>query len=312
MLQASNGRADTFHPRWFGLLPEETRAQFASFLNYVELIGEWPSQLAITLIKLIPKAKGGKRPIGLLTGLVRLWERIRIHEVRAWKTIAYRGYNWAARGRSAQDAIWKQNMTCEAAAAEGRTAIAKLADLRKAYEMVPLENVWRAGLKMHFPPWILRLELEAFAAARTVVVNGAYANPVDTLSALVAGGSFATDFLFTVLAEPCDQILLEHPRQPLCTIDIFLYADDVVTLVTGPSGGAANTEAVDVTENLLDKFEGAMKMEVSRSSKPWKLDKGAKSIALASASRARQRLKPSMRRLGIDTVGWAENLGVDF
>ena len=73
---------------------------------------------------------------------------------------------------------------------------------------------------MHFPPEILRLEIEAFAAARTVVVNGACADPINTLSALVAGGSFATDRLFLVLAGPCDTILLEHPRhEPSCVAD---------------------------------------------------------------------------------------------
>ena len=98
---------DDFHPRWFFLLPEYMRGQVAEFLNELEVIGCWPAQLQTTLIKLIPKAKGGKRPIGLLTALVRLWERLRIHEVRNWKAVSSRDYNWAARGRSAQDVVWK-------------------------------------------------------------------------------------------------------------------------------------------------------------------------------------------------------------
>ena len=122
----------------------------------------------------------GKRPIGLLTALVRLWERCRIFEVRAWKVKAYRPYNSAARGRSAQDSVRHQSVACEAAASQGHAVYADLYDLTKAYEAVPLENVWRAGLKMHFPPEILRLEIEALAAARTVVVNGAFAEPIET------------------------------------------------------------------------------------------------------------------------------------
>ena len=126
------------------------------------------------------------------------------HEVRAWKARAYRSYNWAARGRSAQDAVWHQRVACEAAASQGHAVYADLYDLWKACEAMPLENVWRAGLKMHFPPEIFRLEIETFAAARTVVVNGACADPINTLSALVAGGSFATECLFLFLAGPCD------------------------------------------------------------------------------------------------------------
>ena len=96
---------DDHHPRWYALLSEECRQEVETFLNRLEEIGCWPEQLRHTLIKLIPKPKGGKRPVGLLTALVRLWERMRIREERQRKTTAFRDYNWAARGRSAQDAV---------------------------------------------------------------------------------------------------------------------------------------------------------------------------------------------------------------
>ena len=146
---------------------------------------------------------------------------------------------------------------------------------------------------MNFPLDILRLELEAFAAARTVVVNGACADPVRTLSALVAGASYATDCLFLVLVGPCDQMLIEHPQQPLCEVNLFMYADDLVTLISGP-GGAANTEATAVADNVVAKFETALEMQISRGRKPWKLCTSSKSIALASSKIARARFEPTM------------------
>ena len=87
------------------------RGEVAEFLSELEVVGCWPAQLQTTLIKLIPKAKGGKRPIGSLTALVRLWERLRIHEVRNWKAVSFRDYNWAAKGRSAQGAVWRSCST---------------------------------------------------------------------------------------------------------------------------------------------------------------------------------------------------------
>ena len=97
ILQAGNcfklrtGRgAEDFHPKWFAFLPESARAEFAELLNRLEVSGCWPEQLRATLIKLIPKAKGGKRPIGLLVALIRLWERARVLEVRQWKATAFR------------------------------------------------------------------------------------------------------------------------------------------------------------------------------------------------------------------------------
>ena len=203
--------SDKFHPRWFAILPEESLEQVADFLNSLEALGVWPMQLHATLIALIPKPKGGKRSIGLQTSLVRLWERTRVLEVRAWREKNFREYNWAAKGRSAQDAVWKQSVTAEAAAWLDHDVYAQLFDLEKCYEMVPLENVWRAGLLMHFPPEILRLELEAFAFARTVVLNGACAEPVSTLSALVEGGSFATDSLSWCSSGPATKSCCSTP-----------------------------------------------------------------------------------------------------
>ena len=166
-------------------------------------------------------------------------------EVRNLRETNFRDFNWVARWRSAQDAVWRQSVCVEAATQRGHVTIADLTDLVQAYEMVPLENVWRAGLKLHFPPDILRMELESFEAARTLLVNGVCSDPVLSLSALVAGGSYATDCLFVVLVEPCDQILLEHPQNTLCTTRIALYADDLNTVVSGPTG-AAEAEAASL------------------------------------------------------------------
>ena len=60
--------------------------------------------------------------------MLRLWEMLRTREVRQWKAIAFRDYNWAARGRSAQDAVWRQSIQCEAAACRKHEAIADLYD----------------------------------------------------------------------------------------------------------------------------------------------------------------------------------------
>ena len=79
--------------------------------------------------------------------------------------------------------------------------------------MVRLELVWEAGIRLGFPPVILRLVLEAFAFARRLVFNGALSEATVTLSAILAGGSFATDALFIVLVGPCDALLRAHqPR----------------------------------------------------------------------------------------------------
>ena len=52
-------------------------------------------------------------------------------------------------------------------------------------------------------------------------MQGAMSDGVDTLSAILAGGTYATDCLFMVLALVCDEALVVHP------IEITFYIDDI-------------------------------------------------------------------------------------
>ena len=54
------------------------------------------------------------------------------------------------------------------------------------------------------------------------MMGGAVAQPVFTLSAILAGSSFATDALFIVLVFVCDELVIEHPQTDLC-----LFVDDL-------------------------------------------------------------------------------------
>ena len=140
----------------------------------LEQIGLWPSQISAILIALIPKSSGGTRPIGLLAALVKLWERVRKPIVADWRKTVERSYNWAAKGKSPQAAVWRLALRTEAAIARGEEAAAALIDLAKAFEYVRLELVWEAGLRWNFPADILRLMLETFAFVRHLLLNGAY------------------------------------------------------------------------------------------------------------------------------------------
>ena len=115
------------------------------------------------MIHLVPKLGGGRRPIGALPTLIRMWERARKPLVQRWSRDNLRHYDWAAQGRSAEAAAWKQSLLDEAATADGLHSLAVFFDLAKAFETIRLDLVWCAGVEHGFPLRILRLELEAFA-----------------------------------------------------------------------------------------------------------------------------------------------------
>ena len=139
---------------------------------------------------LIPKASGGKRPIGVLATIMRLWEAIRKPVVWQWRSRNTRPYNWATAGRSAEAAIWGQALKDDVAKARGKVCGAVLYDLVKAYEYVKLELIWEAGIAMDFPLLILRLLLEGFAFLRVLIYRGTVAEGSATLSAILAGSVF--------------------------------------------------------------------------------------------------------------------------
>ena len=129
---------DSFNPRWLCHLSQGLLDGFAALLAAVERVGVWPTALRTLLISQIPKGDGGRRPIGLLPTLVRVWEKLRKPVMRSWKLTVFRAYNYADKGSSSQLAVWKQALQAEASAIAGGSAAALLVDLTKAFEMVRL------------------------------------------------------------------------------------------------------------------------------------------------------------------------------
>ena len=296
---------ENVHPRWFGWLSPRLLDCFAALMMIMEASGFWPQQVMTILIALIPKSDGGRRPIGLLPAFVRLWEAVRNPHVVRWRSENTRSYNWAAKGRSAQSAVWKAALESEAAAARGEDSGSTLIDLVKAYERVKLEHVWRAGVRMNFPKVILKLMLESFAFERILKIGDAYSEGVFSLSAILAGGKYATDALFLVLVGPMDDLAILYPSVSLCT-----FVDDITLHVWGDSYTVAAI-LPSSTSWLIDRLEVDLDMRVSRA-KPWGRDGSKKTVATFSSKNLHQRLEPTMRALGVATPAQVKLLGCDF
>ena len=91
-------------------LSDDLLDSVAKLLKAIENAGSWPQQLMEALIHLIPKPTGGRRPIGLLAALPRLWDRVRRPTLIQWRRGSGRDYNWMAPGRGAARAVWAQKV----------------------------------------------------------------------------------------------------------------------------------------------------------------------------------------------------------
>jgi len=138
----------------------------------------------------------------------------------------------------------------ESAVASDEAAATVLLDLTKAFESIPLELVWARGKAAGFPLGILRLSLEMCSFVRHLVLDGVIAEGVTTLSAVLAGTSFATDLLYIVMIVPCDRLERGWPG-----LNLSLVVDDLSIQAVGPKHKLAETilGATDMAlEDLTD------------------------------------------------------------
>ena len=169
-----------------------TDGTLGQFRQTVEHCGEARVVVRAVVLKFgVPHTKGSGdvRPIGLLTSLVRVWSRIRKVEVQRWRELNFCDYNFAAKGRSAETAVWRQSVLEEAAATRGKATASELVDLTKAYERCRLELVWLAAIKVKFPLHVLRMELEAYVGTRRLMMKGAVADGIDTFFRSISWGN---------------------------------------------------------------------------------------------------------------------------
>ena len=129
----------------------------------------------------------------------------------------------------------------------------------------------------------------------------AVTEPVQTLSAILAGGGFATDALFLVMSGVCDKVLIEHPSTELC-----LFVDDLTLHATGANSSEVSHQLHCATECCIKLLEDDLMLVVSRG------QKNSKTVAVHSGFKDKGRLKKKMCSLGVGLVRQAKLLGVDF
>ncbi len=288
--------ADLFRPHWFAWLSDPLLVVIAKLFGRIEAEGRWPGQLMVTMVHLIPKESGGRRPIGLVASLVRLWERARVPAIQEWRSRTMRPYNWAAPGRSAEEAVWEQSVLDEAAASRGDVSASTLVDLAKAFEHIPLQLLWDRGRSHGFPLVLLRLILELCAAPRRLVYKMAVSEPVYTLTAVIAGLVSSIDLMFLLLIDVMDGLAARFPM-----VRLTAYVDDITMHRTGREGEVA-LEIRRATEWCVGALEGSCNLVVSRE----------KTVTVGATRALRRRMAKAMGRLGIRMVKKARHLGVDY
>ena len=295
---------DNFAPRALARLSDGVLLWLCTILMACERLGSWTKAVHLVLTVLLPKADGGRRPIGLFPTVIRVWMRARTIVACEWERVNDRPAIYGGSGKGAQRAAWQSAFTAEAAHLTGLKYAQVLLDLVKAFEMIPHHHIWAAAIKHNFNLWVLRLSLAAYRLARAVGINGMYSRCIVAARGIAAGSGFATTELRILLLDVVDStyVLWRAIRLTLYVDDITLECEgSTVEFVVGMVKGATD-HVVNMLQDDLD-LEVSTKKSVALASLP----SMAKSISRDCTTKA---VKPvrSAKMLGVPSGGGARRV----
>ncbi len=213
--------------------------------------------LNLILIVLLPKAEGGRRPIGLFPSPTRLWMRARTIVARRWEAAHARPCIYAGAGMGAQRAAWQASFHAEVASLAKFCYGQALLDLVKAFERIPHWAIIKAAKKHGFCGWVLRLSLAAYRAKRTIAVAGVFSRVIVAVRGITAGSGFATSELRVILLDVVDSTYVLWKR-----VTLALYVDDF-TLDTKGTAQQVRDNLAGATNHIIWYLEKIFGLEIS-------------------------------------------------
>jgi exonuclease III len=297
-LSFSHGTASSYdgiHPRHYSLVCQEGLDVLALLLMTCEELGVWPDSLRSVVIALIPKAKGGTRPIGLFNGTHRLWTRSRKPVATAWENDNACSMFAAASGQAALDTVWAQSLRAETADGHNNVAAAALFDLKSFFDMVRHEHLGTRSRRTRFPMKLARLGIDGYRAPRYVQRGGCISSALHPARGIVAGCGLATTFVKIACLDVFKRLQARHPN-----VRFDAYIDDITIAAEG-SEAEVILWIANASRDFVRTMQEEMGCEIA-----WE-----KAAVVSNCETVARRLRHS---IGIPCIAEpvAANLGADF
>ena len=170
-------------------MSQEATQAVLDFLRTCELQAEWPIQIAVALVALLPKSTKKERPIALLHFLYRSYIRLRWDLIASWQCDYSRiaGWDKALPGSQVLDVALGRLMRGEATRQASAHMVTLFLDLENFYDRCRFGDMLKAGLDLGYPPLILHQAWLVYSAPRFLQADGAIAPPIWPKQGVLAG-----------------------------------------------------------------------------------------------------------------------------
>ena len=293
---------DGFGMRHFNLMTDECLEALGKVYTIAETIGFFPKQLRAVPVPLLPKPKGGHRPIGIFPSVYRLWTKARRAEAEKWESKNDRGYWATGKGRGAHDAVWKQAVKMEVRGAGGGYAATLLWDAESFFERISHWKTAARARRTGFPMQITRVAGNMYRSPRLVSLNGFVGRELLPRKGVVAGLRDGDDTHQSLLPEPFDEFVSKVKRSKRATVPFDAYVDDFSTTVEGETEEDVVETMVEAEQLLLHIVGADLQAKVAIG----KVGLVATTDALARKLRSRM---GALAGAKADTIA---NLGIDY
>ena len=209
-------------------LPSSVHQCFAQMYQDIERSSSWPLQLTIGIVSSLEKKPGAMltfeyRPIVVYSLLYRLWSSFRARDfLKTFALLAPDGVRGGIPSRQAKSIWYEAALLLEQAQVDASPYVGIVADLSKAFNMIPREPVWLALDAMGVPHWFIRT-WAAFVAcqSRRFQIRSSVG------PAMFSDVGYPEGCALSVCAMGIVDLLLDFWLRPVNpTIQVYSYVDD--------------------------------------------------------------------------------------
>ena len=293
-----------WHPRHLAAFSDELLELLGGILRLFEVAVWWPSSESCLLTKLIPKPKGGLRPVMWFRTLYRVYARARRDSVQRWfkEWTATRPEINMAPGRHTTDAIWR-SMVRQDLGTGAKKFVEVNWDFQKAFDFVDRRRLWDSAARHGYPMGILAASLNSYGWSRRVLLNSEVSDEIWARLGIAAGSPFAPYELAVHLADLVDMVRQWNLEEPLFRATLSIHVDDVAITMEALVDTPGLAEAMARLAKRLADHIKAIGM---------RLDLGDKAFVLASDPGLLRRSKRLLGELGGVAAVGVRKLGVDY